>query len=465
MSLTVFNTLSHRKETFTPINPPAVGLYTCGPTVYDYAHLGNFRSYVAEDLIKRYLAYRGFQVRHVMNITDIDDKTIRKAREENQPLNAVTERYIQAFHQDMKTLNILPADIFPKATEHIPQMQAMVDTLVQRGHAYLQEDSVYFRIASFPGYGRLSNLDPDSLQSGRSVDSDEYDKENVRDFVLWKGQRPGEPAWEYRLGKGRPGWHLECSAMSMKYLGNHFDIHMGGVDNIFPHHENEIAQAECSTGEAFVNYWLHVQHLIVDGEKMSKSLGNFHTLRDLVERGHNPLSIRYLLLSTHYRKLLNFTFSALEQADRARQRIQDFLFGLTSRNFPQGEGTEITAEILEWEKRFREQMDDDFNISGALGVLFEFIHAINRRLDNLHDRDAKNARDLVARIDSVLGIVQKEASDSLSPDLDTLILEREEARARKDFQRADAIRDQLQKKGIQLLDTPDGVKWKVIEPA
>lgn len=462
MSLQVFNTLTRRKETFIPIDAPNVGLYTCGPTVYDFAHLGNFRSYVAEDLIKRYLIYRGFQVRHVMNITDIDDKTIRKAQAENLPLNAVTDRYIEAFFQDIKTLNILPADRFPRATEHIPQMQAMVDKLVQRGHAYRQDDSVYFRISSFPAYGRLSNLDPEKIQSGRSVDSDEYDKESVRDFVLWKGYRQNEPWWDFHLGKGRPGWHLECSAMSMEYLGNHFDIHMGGVDNIFPHHENEIAQAECTTGEPFVNYWLHVQHLIVNNEKMSKSLGNFFTLRDLVEKGHDPLSIRYLLLSTHYRKLLNFTFSALDQADRSRKRIQDFLFALNTREFSPGETPGFRDETTEWLNRFQAEMDDDFNVSGALGVFFEFIHAVNRRLDTLLAEDARHVRETVVRIDSVLGVIREPETATLDAELEDLIRQRQQARAARDFARADEIRELLLRRGIQLLDTPEGVKWKVV---
>ncbi|HDP95457.1 MAG TPA: cysteine--tRNA ligase [Candidatus Aminicenantes bacterium] len=465
MSLRVFNTLTSQKERFVPIASPAVGFYTCGPTVYDFAHLGNFRSYVAEDLIKRYLTYRGFRVRHVMNITDIDDKTIRKAQSENQPLNVVTERYIQAFYQDIKTLNILPADVYPRATQHIPHMQAMVDALLQHGHAYRQENSVYFRISSFPEYGRLSNLNPESLQSGRGEDSDEYDKENARDFVLWKGYRENEPWWDFHVGKGRPGWHLECSAMSMAYLGNHFDIHMGGVDNIFPHHENEIAQAECATGEPFVNYWLHIQHLIVDGEKMSKSLGNFFTLRDLVTKGHDPLSIRYLLLSTHYRKLLNFTFSALDQADRTRKRLQDFLFCLDAKEFPAGGTPGFMSEVADWEQRFRNEMDDDFNISGALGVFFEFIHAANRRLGTLLKQDIQTIRETVGRINSVLGVIREPEAETLPPELEALVQEREQARARKDFQQADAIRDQLEKSGIQLMDTPDGVKWKVIDPA
>lgn len=465
MNLTVFNTLSRSKETFTPINPPAVGFYTCGPTVYDFAHIGNFRSYVAEDLIKRYLTYLGYQVRHIMNITDIDDKTIRKSREEGKPLEAVTRHFIQAFHQDAGTLNILPADIYPRATEHIAQMQSMVDALVEKNHAYKQEDSVYFRIASFPEYGRLSNLKPENLKSGHSVDSDEYDKENARDFVLWKGHREGEPGWDYHLGKGRPGWHLECSAMSMEYLGNHFDIHMGGVDNIFPHHENEIAQSVCTSGEDYVKYWLHVQHLIVDGDKMSKSLGNFFTLRDLISKGHDPLTIRYLLLSTHYRKLLNFTFSALEQADRARKRIQDFLFSLTSGNFPQGETPDIIGEIHDWENRFKSQMNDDFNISGALGVFFEFIHHMNRRRDTLKSADVASITAMVTRIDSVLGVIRERKEDHLPRELRSLIQERQEARAGKDFRRADEIRDLLLEKGIQLLDTPEGVKWKPVENA
>ncbi|HEX7503314.1 MAG TPA: cysteine--tRNA ligase, partial [Acidobacteriota bacterium] len=325
-----FNTLSRSLEEFHEIEKGKIGLYTCGPTVYDFPHIGNYRSYVFEDLVKRFFLFLGFRVKHVMNITDIDDKTIRKANETGVPLDQVTRKYIDAFHADLRTLNILPADVYPRATEHIPEMLKLIEVLLQKGFAYEKDGSVYFSIERFKGYGRLANIDRENLKLGATAaaDADEYEKESIQDFVLWKGKKPGEPAWPAPFGEGRPGWHIECSAMSMKYLGPHFDIHMGGVDNIFPHHENEIAQSECANGETFVNYWLHCQHLVVDNKKMSKSLGNFYTLGDLMERGFDPMAVRYLLISTHYRKLLNFTLDGLEMAGQALGRVRNFVFSM-----------------------------------------------------------------------------------------------------------------------------------------
>ncbi|MCG2812833.1 MAG: cysteine--tRNA ligase, partial [Candidatus Aminicenantes bacterium] len=304
-----FNTMTRRQEEFREIEKGAIGLYTCGPTVYDYPHIGNYRSYVFEDLVKRFFIFSGYRVRHVMNITDIDDKTIRKANELGLPLAEVTQKFIDAFHSDLGILNILPADVYPRATAHIPEMLDLIAVLLEKGFAYEKDGSVYFSIERFKDYGRLANIDRDKLQLGTAVDTDEYEKESIQDFVLWKGKKPGEPSWPAPFGAGRPGWHIECSAMSMKYLGPHFDVHMGGVDNIFPHHENEIAQSECANGQTFVNYWLHCQHLVVDNKKMSKSLGNFYTLDDVLQRGFDSMAVRYLLISTHYRKLLNFTFT------------------------------------------------------------------------------------------------------------------------------------------------------------
>ena len=303
-----FNTLTRSLEEFREIEKGKIGLYTCGPTVYDFPHIGNYRSYVFEDLVKRFFLFLGLRVNHVMNITDIDDKTIRKANELGVPLDEVTRKYIDAFHADLRTLHILPADVYPRATEHIPEMLKLISVLLEKGFAYEKDGSVYFSIERFKEYGRLANIDRENLKLGAAVaaDADEYEKESIQDFVLWKGKKPGEPFWPAPFGEGRPGWHIECSAMSMKYLGPHFDIHMGGVDNIFPHHENEIAQSECANGETFVNYWLHCQHLVVDNKKMSKSLGNFYTLGDLLQRGFDPMAVRYLLISTHYRKLLEF---------------------------------------------------------------------------------------------------------------------------------------------------------------
>jgi len=441
------------------MNKGKIGLYTCGPTVYDFNHIGNFRSYVAEDIIKRYLIYRGYQVTHIMNITDIDDKTIRKSNELGVSLNEVTEKYIKAFFKDLETLNILKADRYPRATEHIPEMLDMVDKLEKNGYAYRKDNSVYFNIGNFKDYGRLANISRENLRVGIKVDADEYEKENVQDFVLWKGKKEGEPYWESPYGQGRPGWHLECSAMSMKYLGEQFDIHMGGVDNIFPHHENEIAQAEGTTGKKFVNYWLHVQHLIVNNDKMSKSLGNFYILGDLLEKGYDPKVIRFLLLSTHYRKSLNFTLDGLDQAKQSLKRIDDFLFSLEGLNPVEGETEDILELIRKSESKFQESMDSDFNISGALGTLFDFIYSVNLKQKELKTKDIQNISDFIYRLDSVLGVIKKEEAMA-DAEIEEKIVQRTQARKEKDFKLADSIRDQLKEKGIILVDTPDGTRWK-----
>ncbi|HUM34285.1 MAG TPA: cysteine--tRNA ligase, partial [Candidatus Saccharicenans sp.] len=308
------NTLSGKIEDFRPLRPGEVGLYTCGPTVYDYPHIGNYRAYIFEDILKRFLIFSGFKVTHVMNITDVDDKTIKGANALGVSLNEYTKKYIDAFFEDIKVLRILPADHYPRATEHIEDMVRMIKGLLDKGYAYFKDGSVYFNLARFPDYGKLSKIDKEELKAGARVETDEYEKENVYDFVLWKKAKPGEPYWETEFGPGRPGWHIECSAMSTRYLGPTFDLHCGGIDNIFPHHENEIAQSEAYYGQKFVNYWLHCHHLVVNGEKMSKSKGNFFTLRNLLARQIDPVDLRFFLLSTHYRKMLNFTFDNLDQA-------------------------------------------------------------------------------------------------------------------------------------------------------
>jgi cysteinyl-tRNA synthetase len=340
-------------------------------------------------------------------------------------------------------------------------MLETVDQLYEKGYAYKKDNSVYFSIEKFSDYGKLANISRDALKVGTSVDSDEYDKDDVQDFVLWKGKKEGEPFWaSEKFGDGRPGWHLECSAMSSKYLGNHFDIHMGGVDNIFPHHENEIAQSRCATGEPFVNYWIHCQHLIVDNQKMSKSLGNFYTLKELLEKGYDPMEIRYLLLSTHYRKLLNFTFEGLRQAGQALKRIYDFIFTLKGLEPSDGETVEISGLIEKSERKFQENMDADFNISGALGVFFDFIHQVNLKQKELKKQDIKNILDFMERIDSVLGVMKKEEEKMLDGEIEAKIEERRQARKEKNFQLADSIRDELKAKGIILIDTPEGTRWK-----
>jgi cysteinyl-tRNA synthetase len=462
MSIRFYNTMSNRIEEFQEITKGKIGLYTCGPTVYDFAHIGNFRSYMFEDLVKRYFQYRGFKVKHIMNITDIDDKTIKKANQLNMTIQEVTGKYTEAFFQDIDTLNIIRADGYPRATDHIAEMIAIIEKLDENGYAYKMGDSVYFRIEKFADYGKLANINKDSLKMGTSVDSDEYDKENAQDFVLWKGRKEGEPSWDTKYGDGRPGWHIECSAMSTKYLGDHFDIHMGGVDNIFPHHENEIAQSCGASGKPFVNYWLHCQHLIIDNQKMSKSLGNFYTVTHLIEKGYDAMAIRLILLSTHYRKLLNFTIGGLEAAQQSLKRIKDFVFFIKNHPRTKGETAEISDLIQRSEEKFIEHMDDDFNISGALGTFFEFIHQINLKKDHLKEGDQANILEFVARINSVLGVLKVEDPKDLDAAIREKIALREKARKEKNFKLADEIRDQLKSEGVTLIDTPDGVRWKFI---
>jgi cysteinyl-tRNA synthetase len=457
-----YNTLTRRLEEFHEIETGRIGLYTCGPTVYDYPHIGNFRSYVFEDLVKRFFLFLGYRVQHVMNITDIDDKTIRKANELGVPLAEVTQKYIDAFHADLRTLNILPAAVYPRATGHIPEMLQLISVLLEKGFAYVKDGSVYFSIERFKEYGRLANLDRASLKTVASaaVDADEYEKEAVQDFVLWKGKKPGEPSWPAPFGEGRPGWHIECSAMSMKYLGPHFDLHMGGVDNIFPHHENEIAQSEAANGQAFVNYWLHCQHLVIDNKKMSKSLGNFYTLGDLLERGCDPMAVRYLLISTHYRKLLNFTLEGLEMAGQALARVKNFVFSLKNVQ-PEGEADpELAAAVAASLAAFSENLADDFNVSGALGALFDLLHEVNARMNALTRKDAAVVLDCLKRMNSVLGVLEEQGEAALDAQIEERIRLREAARREKDFTRADEIRAELKQQGIVLMDTAGGVKWK-----
>ncbi|MBN2198486.1 MAG: cysteine--tRNA ligase [Candidatus Aminicenantes bacterium] len=457
-----FNTLSGRVEDFRPLQPGRVGMYTCGPTVYDYAHIGNFRSYIFEDLLKRFLIMAGFRVRHVMNITDVDDKTIQGARDRAVSLEEFTRPYVDAFFQDIRKLNILPADVTPRATEHIPEMVRLVRVLLDKGFAYSKDGSIYFSIAKFPSYGRLSKIDPAGLQPGRRGDSDEYAKDSVRDFALWKKAKEGEPSWPTELGDGRPGWHIECSAMSTAYLGETFDIHCGGVDNIFPHHENEIAQSEAASGKPFVRTWLHCHHLIRDGEKMSKSKGNHLTLRDLFERGVDPLDLRFLLLGTHYRKTLNFTFAALEQAAASRKRLQDFVYELGHMSLSPGETPAAREAADEARLKFAEGLGDDLNISTALTSVFELVRKTNQLAADgaLRAQDAEILRGVMKDLDGVLGVLDFRDEDSLPERLRFMIEERETARRAKDFRLADRLRDALLREGVHLEDTKDGVRWK-----
>jgi len=468
--LTFFNTLSGEREEFQPLEPGLVKLYTCGPTVYDFAHIGNHRAYVFEDLLKRTLVFSGYRVTHVMNITDVDDKTIKGANAAGTSLGAYTERFIRAFYEDLKTLRILPADHYPRATEHIPGMVGLIRILLEKGVAYRKDGSIYFRVAAFPAYGRLSKIDPAELRTtGRiagRIESDEYEKEGVRDFALWKAPKEGEPVWQTEIGPGRPGWHIECSAMSSHYLGPTFDIHCGGVDNIFPHHENEIAQSEAATGKPFVRYWLHCHHLVVDGEKMAKSKGNVYTLRDLATRGADPAALRFLLLSTHYRKVLNFTFEALDQAASALGRIRDFLYELENGRFPAGGTADLSAFAADCRTRFAEGLADDLNISTALTALFEFIKKANLliKAGNFRADDAKQASALVYSLDDVLAVLPPRGTQALPEELLAKVRAREEARRSRDFRKADELRQELLNAGVVLEDTKDGVRWKFVKP-
>jgi cysteinyl-tRNA synthetase len=453
--------MTRQKEDFHPIEPGKVNMYTCGPTVYNYPHIGNYRAYMFEDLLRRYLKYRNYQVTQVMNLTDVEDKIIRDSQQTGLTLDAFTQQYKTAFFADLKTLNIEAAEVYPEATTHIPEMVQMIQILIDRGYAYEVSGSVYYRIDRFPNYGKLAHFDLGELQRGASgrIDIDEYDKDDVHDFALWKAWSPddGSIYWDTALGRGRPGWHIECSAMSMKYLGSHFDIHTGGEDNIFPHHENEIAQSEAATGQQFVNYWLHCRHLLVDNQKMSKSLGNFYTLRDLLEQGYKPKGLRYALLSTHYRQPMNFTLDGLSGAENAVQRLMDFMNALQA---AEGDGEDVSALLQQTQTRFEEALDDDLNIAGALGAIFEMVREVNRAIAErqLSPAAAEQVTTLMRRFDTVLGILADD--DAIDARAEALLLKRQEARQQRNFARADAIRDELQQMGYAVEDSPQGSRLK-----
>jgi len=457
----LFNSLSLQKEVFEPLEPEGVRLYTCGPTVYDYAHIGNFRTFVFDDLLRRYLAYKGYRVTQVMNITDVDDKTIRGSQEEGISLEEHTARYTEAFFEDFHTLNIERAEHYPAATEHIAEMVELVKRLTARGYTYEVGGSTYFRIAAFPEYGKLSHIvvDRDASTFSR-VEADEYGKEAARDFALWKAwsDADGEVAWDTEIGRGRPGWHIECSAMSMKYLGEQFDIHTGGIDNMFPHHENEIAQSEAATGEPFVKYWLHCQHLLVDNKKMSKSLGNYYTLRDLLAEGYKPKAIRYELLSTHYRQQHNFTLEGLKASGQSVQRLLDFMANL--RRCDADEST-IGDLLAMTEVSFERSLDDDLNISAALAAVFDFVREANRLMaaGKFGPGNARHATAMMQRFDTALGLLEEEPLEA-DDELQRLIEEREEARRTKNYARADEIRAELRSRGCVVEDTPEGPRLK-----
>ena len=457
-----YNTINRIKEEFAPIKSNKVYLYTCGPTVYDYAHIGNFRAYIFEDILRRYLEYIDYEVLHIMNITDIDDKTIKRSQEENIPLKEFTTKYTQCFLEDVEKLKILPAHHYPRATDFIPKMIEIIQVLESKGFTYKTDDgSVFYRISNFSDYGKLANINPEELKSSGRVEDDEYGKDEGRDFALWKGYKKddGDVFWGSPWGNGRPGWHIECSAMSTHYLGNHFDIHCGGVDNIFPHHENEIAQSCAATGEPFVNYWLHNEHLLVDNQKMSKSMGNFYTLRDLLEMNLTPEAIRYTLFSTHYRSKLNFTFEKIKSSQICINRLRELKRRLELVQVDAlGDKYDLTRVML---AKFSKFLADDLNISGALGELFLWVNDLFKKLDNneLAYESSKEALLALNRVDKVLDVVNTIDID-IGSDIELLIEKRNNARAKKDWQTADNVRKKLDKMGIALEDTPNGTIWK-----
>jgi len=459
-----YNTINKKKEEFKPINKDKITLYTCGPTVYNYAHIGNFRAYIFEDLLRRTLEYSGFDVFQVMNITDIDDKTIKRSIEDGVSLEDLTKKYTDAFFEDLDQLNIVRAHEYPRATQFIDQIIKMIQILEEKGYAYQTDDSsVFFRVSKFADYGKLANLNPDDMKIGDRVDNDEYEKEEIRDFALWKGYKKedGDVFWDSPWGKGRPGWHIECSVMSTHYLGSSFDIHCGGVDNIFPHHENEIAQSKCALDDKFVNYWLHNEHLLVDNQKMSKSSGNFYTIRDVLDKGYKPEAIRYVLISSHYRQKLNFTLNRLDDAQKAINKLRELLRRLNNvsneTNLDENKLNEINEFFLD---KFSDSLRDDLNISEALGTLFTWTNKIFSLLDGneINLNQSKKCIEILLQSDKILGVIENK--NDISDEIKKLIEMREIARKNKNWAESDRIRDKLSSRGILIEDTPEGTTWK-----
>jgi cysteinyl-tRNA synthetase len=466
MALKFFNTLTRNLDEFRPLDPAGrrVGIYTCGPTVYDFAHIGNFRAFTFEDLARRYLAYRGYEVVHVMNITDVEDKIIRKVRETQEPLKQLTGRFTAAFLDDCRALNLLPPHHVPRATDHIPEMLALIGALMDKGIAYQAPDkSIYFSIAKFARYGQLKKIDAGQMRPGERVKLDEYEKESLGDFALWKAwdEADGEVGWDSPWGRGRPGWHIECSAMSMKYLGESFDLHCGGEDLVFPHHEDEIAQSEAATGKQFSRFWLHCAYLLVNGQKMAKRAGNFFTLRDLFAKGYTGRELRYTLIAEHYRRQLNFTFEGVDGARASLARMDEFLVKLREVTGNAAAASPLPAGVAAMKAEFESALDDDLNISAALGVLFNFIRDTNKRLaeNAVPPAEAAAIWETWQRFDTVLGFGMPQAQEAPA-EVAALAEQRQAARKAKDFKRADQIRDELKAKGWVIEDTPKGPKLK-----
>src|ERR1700690_105944 len=446
------NTLSNRKEALQPLHPGEVRMYTCGPTVYDFAHIGNFRTFVFQDILRRFLISRGYRLNHVMNLTDVDDRIIQNAAAAGVSIREYTEKYVNAFLEDMTALNIEKPEKMVRATDHIGDMVDLIQKLQSKTYTYDSEGSIYYRISKFPEYGKLSKIDMSGIQAGARVDVDQYEKADARDFALWKSPKPGEHFWETPIGKGRPGRHIECSAMAMKYLGETLDIHTGGVDLAFPHHENEIAQSEAATGKLFVKMWLHAEHLMVEGEKMSKSLGNFYTLRDLFKKGYKPSTIRFLLLSVPYNRQLNFTMDGLKQAESSVERIRNFVARLKSERFAAGETPEMLKRAAKAEKDFDAALADDLNTAVALAAVFDLIRDANTAMDRgqFLQQDAPRLVASMEKFDAILAVLTDDDADKLArlgfgpaeprmavQQIETLIEERQAAKKRRDFKRSD----------------------------
>lgn len=470
------NTLSGKIEPFVTLKPGQVGMYTCGPTVYDYAHIGNYRTFVFQDILRRFLKLRGFKLNHVMNLTDVDDRIIANAAAAGVGIREYTEKFVQAFFTDCKTLSIESPEHWIRATDHINDMVALIEKLQKNSYTYPSEGSIYYRLMKFKDYGKLSKVDLSGIQAGARVDNDRYEKESARDFALWKAPKPGEHFWETPIGAGRPGWHIECSAMAMKYLGDTLDIHTGGVDLAFPHHENEIAQSEAATGKQFVRYWLHAEHLLVEGEKMSKSLGNFFTLRDLFAKGYKPSAVRFALASVPYRRQLNFTFDGLQQATSSVERLRNFAARLKNEKFPAGNQAGMAERIAKAADDFDAGLSDDLNTAQALAAVFDFVREANTAMDKGEFRqgDVAAAVEFLGSFDKVFAVLEDNDAEKLKAigfggdegglsdtEIEKLVAERQAARARRDFAASDRVRKELSDRGIILEDTKDGkVRWK-----
>jgi cysteinyl-tRNA synthetase len=464
MPLRFYNTLTQQVEPFASQSENVVRMYTCGPTVWNFAHIGNMRTFTFVDILRRWLKARGYKLDHVMNITDVDDRIIQQAMAAGKSLGEYTDVYTKAFLEDAAALRLERPEHLVRATEHIQEMAQTIHKLEEKGCTYRSDGSVYFRIASFPEYGKLSHTDFGGIRAGSRVDTDRYEKDDARDFALWKAPKDDEPVWNTVIGPGRPGWHIECSVMAMKYLGETLDIHGGGIDLTFPHHENEIAQSEALTGRPFARFWLHSEHLILESQTMSKSLGNIVTLRDLVAQGYRPEAVRYLLESVPYRKKLNFTMDSLKSAETAIERLRNFKLRLETEKFPDGVNARLIERTREAGGRFEEAMDDDLNTAEALAAAFEFVRDANSAMDagEFQAGNTAPALDFLARFDAVFDVLRAGGQESGIPDgeIDALIAERNQARKARNFARSDEIRKQLAAQGIVLEDTKDGTRWK-----